>query len=95
MYRFQEKVIFYRIGATEELPSTIETCMVASLLFNCHWRRNYNLKGSTPETQKHKRNKKINNTLLSYNNYDFISKRISNRLMEKNDLLKNVLAAVT
>ena len=73
MYRFQEEVNFYRIGAFEEFPSAIETCMVGSLLFNCQWSRNYNLKRSTPKTQKHKRNQKRNNTLLSYNSYDVIS----------------------
>ena len=67
------KIIFYKIGATEELPSTIKTCMVGSLLFNFHWRGKHSLNGSTPETQKHKRNQKRNNTLLSYNSYDVIS----------------------
>ena len=52
MYRSKEKVNFYRVCAVEELPP--ETCMVGSLLFNCQWSRNYNLEGSTPETQKHK-----------------------------------------
>ena len=83
MYRFHEKLFFYRIGATEELPYAIETCMVRSLLFNNHWSTNFNLKRLTPETQKHKRNQKRNNTLLSYNSYDVISKRISNLLMRK------------
>ena len=73
MYRSKEKVNFYRICAIEELPSAIETGMVGSLLFNFQWSRNYNLKGSTPETKKHKREHKRNNTLLSYNSYDVIS----------------------
>ena len=69
---FKKKKI-HRIGAAEELSSVTETCMVGSLLFNCKWSRNYNLEGSIPETQKHKRNQKRNNTLLSYNIYDVIS----------------------
>ena len=73
MYRFQEKIIFYRIGATEKLSSAIETCMVGFLLLNYHCSINFNLKGSTPKTQKNKRNQKRNNTLLSYNSYDVIS----------------------
>ena len=71
MYRSKEKVNFYKICAIEDLPS--ETCMVGSLLFNFQWGGNYNLNGSIPETQKHKRNQKRNNTLLSYNSYDVIS----------------------
>ena len=48
------KNFFYIIVAIEELSSVTEACMVGSLLFNCKCSRNYNLEGSTPETQKHK-----------------------------------------
>lgn len=67
MYRLQEKVTFYRIGAAEELSSVTKTCMVGSSLFNRQWSGNNNFKEATPETQKHKINqkkKKKNNTLF-------------------------------
>ena len=56
LYVQVSKITFYRIGATKELPSTTETFMVGSSLFNLQWSGNYNLKEATPETQKHKRN---------------------------------------